>query len=116
MPKTLFPKNFILPPLAQEFIARLKITSKPSTCHNYSICLKHLYYFLEKNNINIKSLTTKHTNTFFATLVDAQLAVVTRRNITINIRVYLHWLYEQELIDTHPYDLIRTTDLPRRPL
>jgi len=108
-----FPKP--LPRVANEFVAILAITLKPGTCKHYKTSLRAFYAFLENHRCPVKSVTRKHMTLWFTHLKEKKLSAPARAAYITCIRSYFYCLFEQQLLDTKPDNLIRQADIPRRP-
>jgi site-specific recombinase XerD len=105
-----------LPAPASAFLASLRPTLKASTCAGYANALRRLYQWLDQHRLAVRHLSRHRLEPWFRHLHELGLAPATRLSILFQVRVYLHWLAERQLLRSHPEDLIRRTDLPRLPI
>ena len=113
-----FPKLLLsntLPTIAQQFIDTLQTSLRPNTCLSYTASLRRFHRFLIRKDICLEDLTRKHTTSFFLSLLDERLHPGYRVIITLNVRAYLWWLYEQQLLRARPNFLVRPADFPKIP-
>ena len=104
-----------LPSSAREFLASLAPTPRPGTCTNYAHALRTLYGWLERHDLEPPRLTRRELAPWFVELHAKGLAPITRYQILVRVRVYLHWLSEYQRMRAAPDDLIRQSDFPKLP-
>jgi len=91
-------------------------THKPSSCKNYSSSFRSFYRFLDKNQFSLKQLKRKQITPWFQALHQQGLAPATRQQYLVCVRNYLRWMHEQGLVKENPNQLIRHSDIPKRPI
>ena len=102
-------------PLAQTFLAQVKIRCKLTTHLSGESCLRIFFKFLDEEGVNIHSLKRHHIEKYNAGLATQKLAPQTRYSRLLWARAYLRWLAERGEIDTYPDSLIRNFDFPKVP-
>jgi site-specific recombinase XerD len=108
-------RPYELPATAREYLASLAPTHRHSTCHRYIWSLRKFHAWLEAHELEIHRLTRFELAPWFHALHASGLRPVSRSHILFEVRAYLLWLSEQLPMRTAPYELIRTTDIPKLP-
>jgi site-specific recombinase XerD len=115
-PRCAWPRsNFSLPPHARSFLELLKPTHSASTVGSYQTNLRQFHIWLNANNVFVASLDRSHVESWLVWLHGRGLAACTRVHAIQNVRAYLQWLEEQQLLSQPAYMLIRSSDLPKLP-
>lgn len=107
------PKYF--PAHASEFLEELAVTLKPGTANGYRTALRSFHNFIDRNNLTLRELDRLQICQWLHQLAQRGLHPSTRRAIIIQVRTYLRWLHEREILPTDPQPLIRSSDLPKLP-
>jgi site-specific recombinase XerD len=103
-------------PSVQRYIAILQPTRSPVTCQAYRYHLLTFHRWLKMSGLNLTELNREHITRWLIYRSEQRLKASSRSKEIIAVRLYLHWLYEQAIIDTNPDELIRRTDLPKLPI
>jgi site-specific recombinase XerD len=99
----------------QKYIAMLQPTRSPNTCRLNRYQLQGFHRWLKINQLDVTELNREHITHWLVYRTEQGLSATTRREEIITVRIYLHWLHEQGIVDTNPDELIRKTDLPKLP-
>lgn len=111
------PKPPPLPANAEAYVASLAPTHKRSTRQHYRSVLRAFHIWLDQQQLHLSRLDRHHMTRWFAHLNDRGIHPDTRRQALILVRAYLRWLDDhQRVLHPHPDELIRRTDLPKRPV
>ncbi len=125
-PKEIFPransrflnKTYIhcsLPEITKEYLEYLNIVRSTKTrCHHLKT-LKQFYIFLEDKKINLATLNRRQVQLFFLQLNKERISVSYYNHKICELRMYLRWLYEQELFPNDPDKLITSKDYQKKP-
>ncbi len=104
-----------LPELAEQYVATLAATLRPSTCNNYRTNLRRFFPWLSEHGIGLAEFDRGQVARWLAHLNERGLKPATRFQTILQVRALLRWLYERGLL-AHPAEqLIRSTDLPKCP-
>jgi site-specific recombinase XerD len=104
-----------LPATVRKFIATLQPTLRATTCYSYLSHLRGFHRWLKNNRVRLEQLDRGHITRWLIYRSGQSLCAITRNSEIVTVRMYLRWLYEQGIIDTHADELIRRTDLPKLP-
>ena len=104
-----------LPSMAREFIAALTPTHRPGTCMQYAYALRTFHRGLDLRGLDPQRLTRRDLVPWFQELHAEGLCPLTRYQILLRVRVYLHWLSEHRRMRTAPDELVRQSDFPKLP-
>lgn len=104
-----------LPELAEQFVATLAVTLRPSTCANYRTHLRRFCGWLDNRSLAVSQLDREQVVRWLAHLHERGLNPATRFQTILQVRALLRWLYERDLLDRPAEQLIRSTDLPKLP-
>ena len=104
-----------LPELAEQFVATLAVTLRPSTCATYRTHLRRFCRWLDEHGVAVSQLDREQVARWLAHLHEQRLNPATRFQTILQARSYLRWLYERGLLDRPADHLIRSTDLPKLP-
>lgn len=104
-----------LPSSAREFLASLAPTHRPGTCINYAHALRAFHGWLKLRELEPLRLTRRELAPWLMELHAKGLAPITRYQILLRVRVYLHWLSEYQRMRVAPDELIRRSDFPKLP-
>lgn len=115
-PRCAWPRsNFPLPPLASQFIDSLVPTLRSSSVNAYRTALRQFHIWLNAHAAALDSLDRDTASKWLQWLHSRGLQPTTRVHAIQQVRTYLHWLEERNLL-THPAEtLIRPGDLPKLP-
>jgi site-specific recombinase XerD len=115
-PQTFYrPEPTPLPCDATAFIASLRPTHKHGTVLVYQQTLRLFYLWLDNHQLQLTHIERDHMLHWFEHLLEQGLHPATRDQRIRNLRVYFRWLDERGLLDGHPDELIRKTDMPKLP-
>ena len=105
----------IIPIFAKNYLDLLRSTMAPSSviCHKTYVGKFHI--FLKKEKIILKNVNRKNLEKLLKHMKNYGLAAPTRVNAILNIRQYLYWLKEHNLILAIPENLILRKDFPKIP-
>lgn len=109
------PEPIELPDSAKAFLRTIELTLRPNTCAAYTVNLKDFYRFLVKQKIPFSSIDREHIVAWLSSLKNRGLAPATKEQKILTLKLYLDWLYDQELIAVRPARLVLSTDLPKLP-
>ena len=121
--KTLFPNykpEFIkgnqakLPELAERFLEVMSVTRRPNTINGHKAGLRTFYKRHWKTGKPAYKIEREDIDQFLIDLKDNGVAINQRSSRIANLRLYFDWLYDHRALQTHPDDLIRRTDFPRK--
>lgn len=104
-----------LPDSARAFLRTIETTLRPNTCLAYAAALNDLFRFLRQERVDFRGLNRSHTAAWLANLSDRGLAPATRLQRINAVRLYLGWLYDEDLLPIAPSRLIFATDYPKLP-
>ncbi|RPI98126.1 MAG: hypothetical protein EHM32_00145, partial [Spirochaetales bacterium] len=104
-----------VPRPAMDFIDTLRPVKKRATCLEYSCRLRAFHRWLSSENLSLCDIDRNHIERWLQHLSSRGLSVTTRRHTIFNLKVYLEWLFEKEFIDADPRELLRSTDMPKKP-
>jgi site-specific recombinase XerD len=104
-----------VPRPAADFIDTLRPVKKRATCLEYACQLRAFHNWLVSENLSLRDIDRNHIERWLQHLSSRKLSVVTRRHFIFHLKVYLEWLFEKELIDADPRELLRPTDIPKNP-
>jgi site-specific recombinase XerD len=115
-PRLTWPRsNFPLPPQAQRFLDLLKPTHSASTVGMYQTNLRQFHIWLHANGASIDRISRSHVESWLQWLHTRGLAPCTRVHAIQNLRAYLEWLDEENVLSARAPDLVRGSDLPKLP-
>ena len=100
---------------AKRFIAFQATTKKPRTIARTKYVLSTFNFWIHENKIEESQITRLQTELWLQNLASRGLAASTRTNCVLELRSYFYWLNEQGFLKRDPADLLRRTDIPRRP-
>lgn len=100
---------------AKRFLALQATTKKPRTIARIKYVLSTFNFWLHENKITESRVTRIQTEHWLQNLASRGLAASTRTNCVLELRSYFYWLNEQGLLKRDPADLLRRTDIPKRP-
>lgn len=103
-----------LPALAERFIEVLGATNKPNTVNGYRSGLRSFYKHHWRTGKPAYKIEREDIDAFLVNIKANGVAVNQRFARLANLRRYLDWLYDHRKLKTHPDELIRSTDFPRR--
>lgn len=104
-----------LPKQARLFIEELRATLSPETCNFYRCVLQGWFRWADPKGINIRKLKRKDVVEYGQMLHKREIGPETRGRYLAAFRRYLFYLDDQGLLANQPYDLIRSSDFPKRP-
>ena len=104
-----------LPKLASDFVTTLEPTLRPKTCCAYREALAHFHRWLDQERLDLHKLTRSAMSRWCHRLLEDGLHPSTRIYRLLDVRAYLRWLAEQDLLCADPDDLIRPSDFPKLP-
>jgi site-specific recombinase XerD len=104
-----------LPELAEQYVASLAVTLRPSTCDNYRTHLRRFCGWLDEYGVAVSQLEREQVTCWLAHLHERGLNPATRFQTILQVRALLRWLYERGLLVRPAEQLIRSTDLPKLP-
>lgn len=104
-----------LTPCAREFLALLPTTKKPKTCSRYKTSLCNFYSFLSSKGIRERRIDRRIIELWLSHLKTSGLLPVSAQHFIFDVRSYFYWLRDRRVLAHDPADLIRVTDIPRRP-
>lgn len=104
-----------LPELAEQFVASLAATLRPSTCLCYRSTLGHFCRWTTEQDLVLEHLDRLALGRFFAHLLRQGMSPSRRSDVLLNVRAYLRWLYDRGWLERDPELLIRRSDLPKSP-
>ena len=104
-----------LPQIALNFLATLPSHKRPGTCESYLNTLRHLYSCIAEAGLDIRAFAAKEFGIFLEYLDRRQINAAGRHGHVALARVYLRWLYDQNLIDEDPDRAARKIKLPKIP-
>ncbi|MGH7487765.1 MAG: tyrosine-type recombinase/integrase, partial [bacterium] len=105
----------ILPAIARAFMKSIEPTRRPGTCLSYRSGLAHFHRWLDDHGFAVDKLSRSEISGWFHALLDKGLHPATRIHRLGEIRIYLHWLDQQGLLQANPDELIRVSDFPKMP-
>ena len=108
-------KKLPIPEPAATFIKTLRPVLKPLSCHEYICHLRGFHRWLKRNHFSLGDIRRDHMNQWLQYLVHRRLAPATRCHHIFHVRAYLVWLFEKRLIAANPGDLLRPSDIPKKP-
>lgn len=115
-PRSAWPRsNFPLTAQAQRFLDLLAPTHSRSTVASYRTNLRQFHLWLETNGSSIAGIDRENVESWLQWLNSRGLAACTRVHSIQNVRAYIAWLQDEQLLPTPPHDLIRGSDLPKLP-
>lgn len=115
-PRCVWPRsNFPLPPHAQRFLDLLKPTHSSSTVATYRTSLRQFHIWLHASGISVDGIDRSHVESWLKWLHARDLAACTRVHIIQNVRAYLEWLEEEQVLANPTTVLVRGSDLPKLP-
>jgi site-specific recombinase XerD len=115
-PRATWPRsNFPLPPQAQRFLDLLAPTHSRSTVGSYRTNLRQFHIWLEANGRAVTGIDREKIESWLQWLSRRGLAACTRVHSIQNVRAYIEWLEDEQLLPAPPHDLIRGSDLPKLP-
>jgi site-specific recombinase XerD len=126
-PKEIFPRansrflnkayvRYPLPEIANEYIEHLGIVRARRTRDDHLKTLRQFYIFLENKKLKLESLNRQQVQTFFLQLNKERISVGYYNHKVCELRMYLRWLHEQELVINDPDKLITSKDYQKKPL
>ena len=115
-PRAAWPRsNFPLPPQAQRFLDLLAPTRSRSTVNQHRTNLRQFHIWLEANGRAASGINREKIESWLQWLNARGLAASTRVHSIQQVRAYIEWLEDEQLLPAPPHDLIRGSDLPRLP-
>jgi site-specific recombinase XerD len=109
-------RSLPIPAPAKDFIDTLRPVRKPATCKGYANNLRAFHLWLAAQNASLRNITRSDMEKWLKSISDRQFDAMYRGLQIGNVRRYLEWLREKELIESDPHDLLRPSDFPKRPL
>jgi site-specific recombinase XerD len=107
--------NFPLPPQAQRFLELLKPTHSLSTVRSFQTSLRQFHIWLHANGTSIVGIDRIKTEAWLQWIHARGLAACTRVHVIQQIRAYLEWLQDEQLLPVATSELLRGSDLPKLP-
>jgi len=104
-----------LPSSAGAFLRTIETTLRPNTCLAYTVSLKDFFRFLRENKNGCDGMNRSCIAAWLADLSGRGLAPATRLQRIHALRLYLGWLYDEDLLAIAPSRLIFTSDYPKLP-
>lgn len=104
-----------LTPPAQEYLKFLPAVVKPNTWKIHQSALGRFHRHLFRHSIDAGRLTRADLEGWLRTLVDANLAPMTRHQYIRIVRLYLGWLYQHGYLERDPEELLQIGDIPKKP-
>ena len=104
-----------LPELTEQFVSTLAVTLRATTCRAYRTQLRRFCGWLGEHGIGLVELDREQMSRWLAYLGERGLTPATRCHTILQVRGYLRWLYERELLAAPAEQLLRSTDLPKCP-
>lgn len=104
-----------LPNDAENFLAQLEPTTRPSTQLGHRHRLQRLHRWLDENGVAAEEITRHDIVRWAQYLHEQGLAPVTRLGILITVRMYLWYLADEGVLQEAPDSLIRRSDMPKLP-
>jgi site-specific recombinase XerD len=115
-PRAAWPRsNFPLPPQAQRFLDLLAPTHSRSTVNQYRTNLRQFHIWLDANGRGVAGINREKIESWLQWLNKRGLAASTRVHSIQQVRAYVEWLEDEQLLPAPPHDLIRGSDLPKLP-
>jgi site-specific recombinase XerD len=115
-PRAAWPRsNFPLPPQAQRFLDLLAPTHSRSTVNQHRTNLRQFHIWLEANGRAVAGINREKIESWLQWLNTRGLAASTRVHSIQQVRAYIEWLEDEQLLPALPHDLIRGSDLPKLP-
>jgi site-specific recombinase XerD len=103
-----------LPELAEQFLQVLSATKKPATVNGYKSGLRTFYKHHFKTGKPPYKINRQDIDAFLINLKDNDVNVNNRGSRLAHFRRYLDWLHDHRKLKTHPDELIKSEDFPRR--
>ena len=103
-----------LPDLAQRFIEVLAATNKKGTVCGYKSALRTFYKHHWKIEKSAYKIEREDIDSFLLNLKNNNVAVNARVSRLSQLRRYLDWLYDHKKLKTHPDQLIKRNNFPRK--
>lgn len=113
-PEYVIGQQATLPELAQRFIEVLSATKKPNTVNGYRSGLRTFYKHHWKTGKPPYNINREDIDSFLINLKGNELNSANRGSRLAHFRRYLDWLYDHRKLKTHPDELIKPDDFPRR--
>ncbi len=110
-----FLRQGAVPPIAELFLEQHRSTHKTSTLRSYRTSLRSFHTWLRVRRVQFEGLTRDHMLEWFNSLLDRGLHPSTRHGAITNVRVYLQWLEQREVLGCTAAELVRPTDRPKLP-
>ncbi len=107
--------NFPLPDLALQFLESLKPTHKLSTVRSHQTALRQFHIWLQSNASTLLCLDRDTICSWLNWLHARGLSPCSRVHSIQQVRSYLYWLEERDLLAVPTDVLIRGADLPKLP-
>jgi site-specific recombinase XerD len=104
-----------LPDIAQRHIRSLAPTHKERTLVGHRGALRNFHQWLGCHRISLDSLNRNHITAWLEEISRFKLKPKTVNHRIVFVRMYLRDLYEQGIVQTHPADLIRSSDRIKEP-
>lgn len=103
-----------LPALAMQFLEVLSTVNRPSTVSGYRACLRSFYKIHWKKQKKPYQIDRADIEDLMLHLKERNIGVNQRAHRLFSFRKYLDWLYDHKKLKTHPDDLLKSSDFPKK--
>jgi len=107
--------RLVLPSCAEQFLAQLVPTTRPSTQQGHRHRLRSFHRWLSERGIAVEDAARDDIVQWTQDLYERGLAPITRLGILITVRAYFRHLADRGVLNESPESLIRRSDMPKLP-
>jgi len=114
-PEGLGRRKLGIPNPASAFVDTLRPVLKPATCHEYGCHLRAFHAWMDRESLSLHDIARDQAVKWLQHLVRHGLSPATRCHHIFHVRAYFEWLCENKVISADPGELLRLSDIPKKP-